>query len=153
MTIFLISKNGKGQTSLQFTVILHHPKWKCVYLFSKSKAEIEHVNDIGALQLAVKAGPIQAVDSLLTVEAYVNNYEKTRNRTALHIAVEGGHLEIFRCSWQNLKINVNELNFSGDTALHALVNKSGSKSYEIVDLLEKHGVMNRKIGNLRRESH
>lgn len=48
------------------------------------------------LQLAVEAGSFHAVKSLIRAGADVNETEVSYGRTALHIAVENGHLEIVK---------------------------------------------------------
>ena len=48
------------------------------------------------LQLAVEAGSFHAVRSLIKAGADVNETEASYGRTALHIAVENGHIEIVK---------------------------------------------------------
>lgn len=46
------------------------------------------------LQLATEAGSYYAVKSLIKTGANVNSTDMSYGRTALHIAVEGGHKDI-----------------------------------------------------------
>lgn len=65
-------------------------------LLSEKTVNIELPNDAGwrALHLAAEAGSYDAVCSLVQAGANVNDTEMSYGRTALHIAVEGGHKNI-----------------------------------------------------------
>lgn len=58
--------------------------------------DIEAHNDAGwtPLHLAAEAGSYDAVCSLIRAGANVNNTDMSYGRTALHIAVEGGHKNV-----------------------------------------------------------
>lgn len=63
-------------------------------LFEK-RTDIEAYNDGWMpLHLAAKAGSYDAVCSLIHAGVDVNNTDRFYGRTALHIAVEGGHTNI-----------------------------------------------------------
>lgn len=65
-------------------------------LLSEKVIDIEAHNDAGwaALHLAAEAGSYDAVCSLVRAGANINSTDMSYGRTALHIAVEGGHKNI-----------------------------------------------------------
>jgi len=103
------------------------------------------------LQLAAKAGSYYAVRSLVKAGVDVNSTDMTYGRTALHIAVEGGHKDIVEFLLKNTKIDVNRRNFSGNTALHTAIVTPGAKAKEMCALLLKYGA-DPYLRNYNRES-
>lgn len=77
-------------------------------LLSEEKINIEANTDLGwtPLQLAAEAGSYYAVRSLVKAGAIVNNTDMSYGRTALHIAVEGGHKDIVEFLLKNVKFNI-----------------------------------------------
>lgn len=73
-------------------------------LLSEKKIDIEAYNDAGwmPLHLAAKAGSYDAVCSLIHAGVNVNNTDMSYGRTALHIAVEGGHKNIVEYLLKNV---------------------------------------------------
>lgn len=71
---------------------------ECVDALLEAHANIERCDDAGwsAIQLAAEAGSLKAIDSLIKAGADVNSTERSFGRTALHIAVEGGHIDVVR---------------------------------------------------------
>lgn len=69
---------------------------------------IESHTDLGwtPLQLAAEAGSCDAVRSLIQAGANVNNTDMSYGRTALHIAVEGGHKDIVEFLLKKVKLKV-----------------------------------------------
>lgn len=134
---------------------------------SEGQTNFEAHTDLGwtPLQLAAEAGSYHAVCSLIKAGAEVNSIERSHGRTALHIAVEGGHRDIVEYLLKNVrmnfikyasfpykksyhintimflqtKIDVNKKNFSGNTALHNAVVTQGAKAKELCVLLLKNG--------------
>lgn len=76
-------------------------------LLAEKEINIEANTDLGwsPLQLAAKAGSYYAVHSLVKAGADVNNTDMTYGRTALHIAVEGGHKDIVEFLLKNVRLN------------------------------------------------
>ncbi|XP_026826885.1 nuclear factor NF-kappa-B p110 subunit isoform X2 [Ooceraea biroi] len=136
-------------------------------LLSEKKTNIEAHTDLGwtPLQLAAEAGSYHAMRSLIEAGAEVNNTEMSYGRTALHIAVEGGHRDIVEFLLKNTIIDVNKKNFSGNTALHNAVVTQGAKAKEICALLLKYGadpyiknhnrpdVEETQVQNIKTEAH
>ncbi|KAK2584999.1 hypothetical protein KPH14_008528 [Odynerus spinipes] len=110
-------------------------------LLSSTLMDIESYNDAGwsPLQLAAQSGSYDAICSLVEAGANVNNTDTSYGRTALHIAVEGGHKDIVEYLLRKTDININKTNFSGNTALHIAVANSGARSEEICKLLMQYG--------------
>lgn len=75
---------------------------------AEEKINIEANTDLGwtPLQLAAEAGSYYAVCSLIKAGANVNNTDMSYGRTALHIAVEGGHKDIVELLLKNVKFNI-----------------------------------------------
>lgn len=87
----------KGSKILTESFILVREAAVCVnVLLSEKGTDIEAYNDAGwtPLHLAAQAGSYDAVCSLHRAGANVNNTDMSYGRTALHIAVEGGHKNI-----------------------------------------------------------
>ncbi|PBC34834.1 nuclear factor NF-kappa-B p100 subunit isoform X1 [Apis cerana] len=132
-------------------------------LLSEKKIDIEAYNDAGwmPLHLAAKAGSYDAVCSLIHAGVNVNNTDMSYGRTALHIAVEGGHKNIVEYLLKKTNISVNKRNFSGNTALHTAVVYTGVRAKELCALLLQYGAdphiqnHNRESNNLdkKKESH
>ena len=141
-----------GQMPLHRAVKFLEAKASVDVLLSEEKINIEANTDLGwtPLQLAAEAGSYYAVRSLVEAGANVNNTDMSYGRTALHIAVEGGHKDIVEFLLKNTKIDVNKRNFSGNTALHTAVVTPGTKAKEICALLLKYGA-DPYIRNFNRE--
>ncbi|XP_014468194.1 PREDICTED: nuclear factor NF-kappa-B p100 subunit isoform X2 [Dinoponera quadriceps] len=122
-------------------------------LLSAKDINIEAHTDLGwtPLHLAAEAGSYHAVRSLIRAGADVNSADMSYGRTVLHIAVEGGHRDIVEFLLKNTKINVNQRNLGGNTALHNAVVTPGAKAKEICSLLIRYGA-NPHIKNNNRES-
>lgn len=77
-------------------------------LLAEKDVNIEANTDYGwsPLQLAAQAGSYHAVYSLIKAGADVNNTDMTYGRTALHIAVEGGHKDIVEFLLKNVGLNI-----------------------------------------------
>lgn len=110
-------------------------------LLSQKIINTEAHNDAGwtPLQLAAEAGSLHAVRSLVHAGANVNNTDMCYGRTALHIAVEGGHKDIVEFLLKETDIEVNKCNFSGNTALHSAVVYPGNRAKELCTLLIQYG--------------
>ncbi|XP_011867191.1 PREDICTED: nuclear factor NF-kappa-B p100 subunit isoform X2 [Vollenhovia emeryi] len=130
-----------GQMPLHKAVKSPEAKGSIDILIAQKDVNIEANTDLGwsPLQLAAKEGLYCAVRSLVTAGADVNSADMTYGRTALHIAVEGGHKDIVKFLLENTNIDVNKRNFSGNTALHSAVVIPGSKANEICTLLMQYG--------------
>lgn len=78
-------------------------------LLAEKDINIEANTDLGwsPLQLAAKAGSYHAVRSLVKAGADVNSTDMTYGRTALHIAVEGGHKDILEFLLKNVGLIIN----------------------------------------------
>ncbi|XP_070156251.1 nuclear factor NF-kappa-B p110 subunit isoform X2 [Polyergus mexicanus] len=141
-----------GQMPLHRAVQFSEAKASIDVLLSEEKINIEANTDLGwtPLQLAAEAGSYYAIHSLVKAGANVNNIDMSYGRTALHIAVEGGHKDIVEFLLKNTEIDVNKRNFSGNTALHTAVVTPGMKAKEICVLLLKYGA-NPYIRNFNRE--
>lgn len=141
-----------GQMPLHRAVKFPEAKASIDVLLAEEKINIETNTDLGwtPLQLAAEAGSYYAVCSLIKAGANVNSTDMSYGRTALHIAVEGGHKDIVELLLKNTKIDVNKRNFSGNTALHTAVVTPGMKAKEICALLLKYGA-DPYIRNFNRE--
>ncbi|XP_051156892.1 nuclear factor NF-kappa-B p110 subunit isoform X2 [Leptopilina boulardi] len=113
----------------------------CVDVLLAAKSNVESANEAGwiPLHLASKAGSLCAIKSLIRAGVDVNKTDLSYGRTALHIAVEGGHKDIVEFLLNETKIVVNKKNFGGNTALHSAVVMAGSRAKEICSLLIQHG--------------
>ncbi|XP_031826940.1 nuclear factor NF-kappa-B family member relish isoform X2 [Nomia melanderi] len=122
-------------------------------LLSDKKTNIETHNDVGwtPLHLAAEAGSYTAVCLLVQAGVNVNSTDMSYGRTALHIAVDGGHKDIVEYLLKKTNIDVNKRNFSGNTALHTAVVHSGIRAKELCALLIKYGA-DPHIQNHNRES-
>lgn len=142
-----------GQMPLHRAVKFPEAEGSIDVLLAEKDINIEANTDLGwsPLQLAAKAGSYHAVRSLVKAGADVNSTDMTYGRTALHIAVEGGHKDILEFLLKNTKIDVNRRNFSGNTALHTAIVIPGMKSKEICALLLKYGA-DPHLRNYNRES-
>ncbi|XP_012528850.1 nuclear factor NF-kappa-B p100 subunit isoform X2 [Monomorium pharaonis] len=142
-----------GQTPLHRAVKFPEAEGNIDVLLAEKEINIEANTDLGwtSLQLAAKAGSYYAVRALVKAGADVNSTDMTYGRTALHIAVEGGHKDIVEFLLKNTKIDVNKRNFSGNTALHTAIVIPGIKAKEICALLLKYGA-DPYIRNYNRES-
>ncbi|XP_076277508.1 nuclear factor NF-kappa-B family member relish isoform X2 [Lasioglossum baleicum] len=110
-------------------------------LLSDKRTKMEIHNDAGwtPLQLAAAAGSYYAVCLLVEAGVNVNSTDMSYGRTALHIAVDGGHKEIVTYLLKKTNIAINKRNFSGNTALHSAVVYSGARAKELCALLIKYG--------------
>ncbi|XP_076642757.1 nuclear factor NF-kappa-B family member relish [Halictus rubicundus] len=110
-------------------------------LLSDKKTKMEIHNDAGwtPLQLAAEAGSYTAVCLLVEAGVNVNSTDMSYGRTALHIAVDGGHKDIVEYLLKKTNIDINKRNFSGNTALHSAVVYSGVRAKELCALLIKYG--------------
>ncbi|XP_078050325.1 nuclear factor NF-kappa-B family member relish [Augochlora pura] len=110
-------------------------------LLSDKKTKMEIHDDAGwaPLQLAAEAGSLNAVRLLVEAGVNVNGTDMSYGRTALHIAVDGGHKEIVEYLLSKTNIAINKRNFSGNTALHSAVVYSGARAKELCALLIKYG--------------
>ncbi|XP_043272464.1 nuclear factor NF-kappa-B p100 subunit isoform X2 [Venturia canescens] len=113
----------------------------CVDALLSKTVKLSIRDDAGwtLLQLAVEAGSIHAVKSLIKAGADVNETEVSYGRTALHIAVENGHTEIVKYLLEKTDIDVNKTNLGGNTALHSAVVNPGDLAKEMCKLLVEHG--------------
>lgn len=77
-----------------------------VLLTKDFEIDVEARDEAGwtPLHLAVEAGSLHAVRSLLKAGADVNKPEVSYGRTALHIAVENGHIEIVKYLLEKVRI-------------------------------------------------
>ncbi|KYN36803.1 hypothetical protein ALC56_08594 [Trachymyrmex septentrionalis] len=143
-----------GQMPLHRAVKFPEAEGSIDVLLAEKDINIEANTDCGwsPLQLAAQAGSYHAVCSLIKAGADVNNTDMTYGRTALHIAVEGGHKDIVEFLLKNTKIDVNKKNFSGNTALHTAIVTPGIKAKEICALLMKYSA-DPHIRNYNRESN
>ncbi|XP_018365630.1 PREDICTED: nuclear factor NF-kappa-B p100 subunit isoform X2 [Trachymyrmex cornetzi] len=143
-----------GQMPLHKAVKFPEAEGSIDILLAEKDVNIEANTDCGwsPLQLAAQAGSYHAVCSLIKAGADVNNTDMTYGRTALHVAVEGGHKDIVEFLLKNTKIDINKKNFSGNTALHTAIVTPGTKAKEICALLVKHGA-DPHIRNYNRESN
>ncbi|XP_011051671.1 PREDICTED: nuclear factor NF-kappa-B p110 subunit isoform X2 [Acromyrmex echinatior] len=143
-----------GQMPLHRAVKFPEAEGSIDVLLAEKDVNIEANTDCGwsPLQLAAQAGSYHAVRSLIKAGADVNNTDMTYGRTALHIAVEGGHKDIVEFLLKNTKIDVNKKNFSGNTALHTAIVTPGTKAKEICALLVIYGA-DPHIRNYNRESN
>ncbi|XP_033335241.2 nuclear factor NF-kappa-B family member relish isoform X1 [Megalopta genalis] len=110
-------------------------------LLSDKKTKMEIHDDAGwaPLHLAAEAGSFNAVRLLVEAGTNVNSTDMSYGRTALHIAVDGGHKEIVEYLLSETNIAINKRNFSGNTALHSAVVYSGTRAKELCALLIKYG--------------
>ncbi|XP_015591456.1 nuclear factor NF-kappa-B p100 subunit isoform X2 [Cephus cinctus] len=125
----------------------------CVDALLTKNVNIEARDDAGwrPIQLAAEAGSLHAVKSLINASADVNSIEMCYGRTALHIAVEGGHKSIVEFLLKETNIDVNKGNFNGNTALHSAVVNTGTRAKELCELLIKYGA-DPSIANHHRKS-
>ncbi|XP_011644523.1 nuclear factor NF-kappa-B p100 subunit isoform X2 [Pogonomyrmex barbatus] len=142
-----------GQMPLHKAVKFPEAKDSVDILLAEKEINIEANTDLGwsPLLLAAKAGNYHAICSLVKAGADVNSTDMSYGRTALHIAVEGGHKDIVKFLLKNTKIDVNKRNFSGNTALHTAVVIPGTIAKEICALLLEHGA-DPYIRNYNRDS-
>lgn len=77
-------------------------------LLGEKYVNIEAYTDLGwtPLQLATEAGSYHAVKSLVKAGVNVNNTDMSYGRTALHVAVEGGHKDIVEFLLKEVKLNI-----------------------------------------------
>lgn len=72
--------------------------YECVDALLDAKADFNVRDDTGwtPLQVAAEYGSLRAIASLIKAGVDVNSTERSFGRTALHIAVEGGHIDVVR---------------------------------------------------------
>lgn len=90
------------------------------------------------LHIAARTKSLSAVKKLVQANADVNKKDTSLERTALHIAVEEGSVDIARYLLQHTNIDVNAANMPGNTALHYAVTFDGDQASELCSLLLKH---------------
>lgn len=76
-------------------------------MLNEKTTNIEANTDLGwtPLQLAAQAGSCHAVQALVKAGADVNSTDMSYGRTALHVAVEGGHKDIVKFLVENVRSN------------------------------------------------
>lgn len=100
------------------------------------------------LHRAAREKNLSAVKKLVEAGVDVNKPDTKYGRTALHIAVEEGRLDIAQYLLENTKIDVNAANFDGNTALHLAVVHGGPVSGIMVELLMQHKADPRKANHV-----